>query len=70
MEPRTKTVPYLAEEQARPHRTGATILGEEAMSASTAAQDAPRTDRSERNILLALALVAAAEVCALAWLFH
>ena len=40
------------------------------MSASTAAQDAPRTDRSERNILLALALVAAAEVCALAWLFH
>jgi len=40
------------------------------MSATNAAKDAPRTDRSERNILLTLALVAAAEVCAFAWLFH
>ena len=40
------------------------------MSASTAAKDAPRVDRSERNILLTLALVAAAEVCAFAWLVH
>jgi len=39
------------------------------MSASDAAEDAPRTDHSERNVLLALALVAA-EVCALVWLFH
>ena len=37
------------------------------MAASNAAQDAPRTDRSERNILLTLALGAAAAVCALAW---
>jgi hypothetical protein len=63
-------VSYLAGEQARPHRTGATILGEEAMSATNAAKDAPRLDRSERNILLTLALVAAAEICAFAWLFH
>jgi hypothetical protein len=28
-----------------------------------------RTDRSERNILLTLALLAAAEVCIFAWLF-
>jgi hypothetical protein len=63
-------VSYLVGEQARPRRTDATILGEEAMSASDAAEDAPRTDRSERNILLTLALVAAAEVCAFAWLFH
>ncbi len=40
------------------------------MSASDAAEDAPRTDRSERNILLTLALVAAAEVCAFAWLLY
>ena len=40
------------------------------MSASNATEDAPRMDRSERNILLTLALVAAAEVCAFAWLFH
>ncbi len=40
------------------------------MSASNAAEDAPRMDRSERNVLLTLALVAAAEVCALAWLFY
>jgi hypothetical protein len=40
------------------------------MSANNAAKDAPRMDRGERNILLTLALVAAAEVCALAWLFH
>jgi hypothetical protein len=39
------------------------------MSASNAAEDARGTDQSERNVLLALALVAAAEVCALAWLF-
>ena len=40
------------------------------MSASNAAQDAPRMDRSERTILLTLVLVAAAEICAFAWLFH
>ncbi len=48
------------------------------MSASNAVEDQPRTDsgerhvtdRSERNVLLTLALVAAAEVCAFAWLFH
>ncbi len=40
------------------------------MSASNAAEDAPRMDHSERNILLTLALVAAAEICAFAWLFH
>ena len=40
------------------------------MSASNAAEDMLRTDRSERNILLALALVAAAEVCAVVWLFY
>ena len=40
------------------------------MSASDAAGDAPRTNRSERNILLTLVFVAAAEVCAFAWLFH
>ena len=47
------------------------------MSASNAAEDAPRTgggerhltDRSERNVLLTLALVAGAEVCAVVWLF-
>ena len=54
------------------------ILGEEAISASNAAEDAPRTgggerhsatDRSERNVLLTPALVAGAEVCAVVWLF-
>ncbi len=40
------------------------------MSASNAAKDALRTDRSERSILLTLALVAAAEACALVWLFY
>jgi hypothetical protein len=40
------------------------------MSASNAAENRLRTDHSERNILLTLALVAAAEVCALAWLFY
>ena len=40
------------------------------MSASNAAKDAPRMDRSERNILLTLTLVAAAEVCALVWLLY
>ena len=40
------------------------------MSASDAAGDAPRMDRSERNSLLTLVLVAAAEVCAVVWLFH
>jgi uncharacterized membrane protein len=40
------------------------------MSASDAADDAPRTDHSERSVLLALALVAAAEVCAVAWLLY
>ena len=40
------------------------------MSASNAAEDMLRTDRSERNVLLTLALVAAAEVCALVWLFY
>ena len=48
------------------------------MSASNAAEDQPRadgggrhgTDRSERNVLLTLALVAAAEVCAAVWLFY
>ena len=40
------------------------------MSASNAAQDALPMDRSERTILLTLVLVAAAEVCALAWLLH
>jgi hypothetical protein len=40
------------------------------MSASNAAKDALRVDRSERNILLTLALVAAAEVCALVWLLY
>ncbi len=40
------------------------------MSASNAAQDPLRVDRSERTILLTLALVAAAEVRALAWLLH
>ena len=49
---------------------GATTLGEEAMSASNAAEDTQGTDHSERNILLAVALVAAAEVCAFAWLFY
>ncbi len=39
------------------------------MSASNAAQDALWIERSERNVLLTLALVAAAEVCAFAWLF-
>ena len=49
------------------------------MSASNTAEDQPRTgsgerhsatDRSERNVLLTLALVAAAEVCAAVWLFY
>ena len=40
------------------------------MSASNAATNELRTDRSERNVLLTLALVAAAEVCAFAWLFY
>ncbi len=40
------------------------------MSASNAAQDALWIDRSERNVLLTLALVAAAEVCAFAWLLY
>ena len=40
------------------------------MSASNPAEDALRTDHSERNILLTLALVAAAEVCAVVWLFY
>ena len=46
------------------------MLGEGAMSASNAAEGAPRADRSERNVLLTLALVAAAEVCAAVWLFY
>ncbi len=40
------------------------------MSASNATEDMLRIDRSERNILLTLALVAAAEVCAAVWLFY
>ena len=40
------------------------------MSASNAAKDALRMDRSERNVLLTLVLVAAAEVCAFAWLLY
>ena len=40
------------------------------MSATNAAKDAPRMDRSERNILLTLTLVAAAEICTFAWLLH
>jgi hypothetical protein len=40
------------------------------MSAADPAKDEFRTDRSERNILLAFFLVAAAEVCVLAWLFY
>ncbi len=40
------------------------------MLASNAVRNAPRTDRSERNVLLTLALVAAAEVCAAVWLFY
>ena len=40
------------------------------MSASDAAGDAPRMDRSERNILLTLALVAVAEVSAFVWLLY
>ena len=40
------------------------------MSASNAAEDTQGTDHSERNALLAVALVAAAEVRAFAWLFY
>ena len=48
------------------------------MSASNTAEGQPRTDsaerhgadRSERTVLLTLALVAAAEVCAVIWLFY
>ena len=39
------------------------------MSAADAAVNASGADRAERTILLTVALVAAAEVCALAWLF-
>jgi hypothetical protein len=42
--------------------------GAEEMSAADPAKR-ERTDRSERNILLTLALLAAAEVCIFAWLF-
>ena len=40
------------------------------MSASNATKDALRIDRSERKILLTLARVAAAEVCAAVWLLY
>ena len=53
--------------RARPSPTHSTRA---TMSASNAAEDTPRVDHSERNILLAVALVAAAEVCAFAWLFY
>ena len=38
------------------------------MSAANQTEQKARINRSERNILLTLALVAAAEVCALAWM--
>jgi hypothetical protein len=38
------------------------------MSAADAAQNTP--DHSERNVLLAIACMAAAELCALAWLLY
>ena len=34
------------------------------------AKDALHADHTERHILLTLVVVAAAEVCALAWLFY
>ena len=40
------------------------------MSAANQTEQKARIDRSERNVLLAVALVAAAEVCALAWLLY
>jgi hypothetical protein len=40
------------------------------MSATDPAKDGFRTDRSERNILFALSLVAASEACVLAWLLY
>jgi hypothetical protein len=40
------------------------------MSAANAAQVTLPTDRSERNVLLAIALMAAAEVFGLAWLLY
>jgi hypothetical protein len=40
------------------------------MAAINQTKDAPRSDRSERNVLLTLGLVAAAEICVLAWLFY
>ena len=38
------------------------------MSAARRTEQKPWIDHSERNVLLTLALVAAAEVCALAWM--
>ena len=40
------------------------------MSAADAAQSTPPADHSERNVLLAIACMAAAELCALAWLLY
>ena len=34
------------------------------------AKDTPRIDHGERDILLAMALVGAGEICALAWVFY
>ena len=44
--------------------------GEGGTSSANAAQDTLPTDRSERNVLLATAFMAAAEVCGLAWLLY
>jgi len=48
-------------------------MDDEAMAAAKPkknkpAKDTPRIDHGERNVLLTLALLAAAEVCALAWM--
>jgi hypothetical protein len=40
------------------------------MSAADHTGQEAQTDHSERNILLVLALVVAAEVCVVAWLLH
>jgi hypothetical protein len=56
-------VRYLPGKGAYPLRKRASIHGYEEMSAADPAKAEFRTDRSERNILLALSLVAAAEVC-------
>ena len=76
MNPRTGTARRLSQGQARPHRRRAPRpMDDEAMAAAKPtknkpAEDTPRLEHGERDILLTMALVGAGEFCALAWVFH